>query len=325
MFPPLPEVRRGGCRSAGEYAAVGGSRKEPAIPQTKAQIRELLTAAGLHPNRRYGQHFLIDGNLMRRLVESAHVESADVVLEVGAGTGSLTEMLLDRAGHVVAVEIDKGLARLLGDRLHDHSNLTLLHTDVLASKHRVAPVVLETLTARAAARGGCFRLVANLPYSIATPLVVDLLLCELTMSSACFTVQREVAQRFVAGPGGADYGPVSVVVQSAGQVRRLANVPPEAFWPRPQVESVMLEVRPAQQPREELRWLGHVVHTGFAHRRKTLRYNLQAAFGKGVPGRLQHIAGLDFGARPEMIPVQQWQVVAAELQRSLPDGNDVLG
>ena len=122
------------------------------MPQTKNEIREILVSAGLRPQKRLGQHFLIDGNLLTKIVEAAGIRDGDVVLEVGAGTGNLTEILLDLAGWVVAVEIDRGLFGRLAARLGDHDRLSLVHADVLESKSRIAPVVLAAL--RQAAEDG---------------------------------------------------------------------------------------------------------------------------------------------------------------------------
>ena len=163
------------------------------MPQTLSEIRDLLASAGLRPHKKLGQNFLIDGNLMTKIVDAAGLEPDDTVLEIGAGTGSLTEMLLERAGHVVAVELDRGLAELLADRLAGRDNLTLLHEDVLQTKSRIAPVVLDAL--RHAAGGRPALLVANLPYHIASPLLINLLLCDVPFVHFCFSVQREVADR----------------------------------------------------------------------------------------------------------------------------------
>jgi 16S rRNA A1518/A1519 N6-dimethyltransferase RsmA/KsgA/DIM1 with predicted DNA glycosylase/AP lyase activity len=137
--------------------------------QTQTQIRQLLTGAGLAPNKALGQNFLIDLNLLGKIVELAQVGSGDVVLEVGPGTGSLTEELAQRARRVVAVEIDRGLSELLRQRLAGRENVLILHADVLAGKHEISPAVVAELAPRAS-------LVSNLPYNVATPLVAECLL-----------------------------------------------------------------------------------------------------------------------------------------------------
>ena len=146
--------------------------------QTLREIRALLAAGGLNPQHRFGQNFLIDLNLMRKLVAAAELSPDDVVLEVGPGTGSLTEMLLDAGVRVVAVEIDRGFQAILRERLAANQRFTLVQGDALAGKHRVNPLVLNALRQTRPGAGGSYKLVANLPYQIATPQLVDLLLVE---------------------------------------------------------------------------------------------------------------------------------------------------
>ena len=224
--------------------------------QTQTQIRRMLIEAGLAPNRALGQNFLVDLNLLGKLLELAKVGREDTVLEVGPGTGSLTEELVERAGRVVAVEIDRGLHALLSGRLAGRDNVTLLHADALAGKHAISPTVIEALGPRAA-------LVSNLPYNVATPLVAECLLMshramgrlgrfsdpsaalspgQCLFESLTFTVQREVADRMVAPPGDRAYGPLSVVVAILAKVTPGPAVPATAFWPQPNVASRILRI-----------------------------------------------------------------------------------
>ncbi len=161
------------------------------MAQTKREIEALLTAAGMKPLKRYGQHFLIDGNLLRMLVAAAGVTRADAVLEVGPGTGTLTEELLAVAGHVVAVEIDKGLAGACRARFGESPRFTLIQGDVLEGKGKIAPAVLTELERRRAELSGRAMLVANLPYQVATPVVIELLMSAARVSPLCFAVRRE--------------------------------------------------------------------------------------------------------------------------------------
>ncbi len=283
------------------------------MPQTRRQIRALLAGAGLRPLKRYGQNFLIDGNLISRLVEAAGVTDRDVVLEVGVGTGSLTEMLLERAGHVVGVEIDRGLHALVAGLLGHHPRLSLLHRDVLVSKHRLAAEVLEELQRRRDELGGRIMLVANLPYQVATPLIVDLLLDHADVGPLCFTVQAEVADRFTAEPGGRDYGPIAVYARLLTVVRRIARLGPESFWPAPRVDSAMLrmERHPGGRPPEEvLQALVRLVQGCFGQRRKQMRTVLQRLLGKEALARLESAGMLDMSARPERIGVEGWLALA---------------
>ena len=283
------------------------------MPQTKRQIQALLAEAGIRPLQRYGQNFLIDGNLMRRLVEAAGATDRDVVLEVGVGTGSLTEMLLEAAGHVVGVEIDRGLHALAAGRVGQHPRLTLMHRDVLASKHRIAPEVLAELRRRRDRLGGRIMLVANLPYQVATPLVVELLLHEPDVGPLCFTVQAEVADRFTAAPGGKDYGPIAVYAQLLTTVRRIARLGPESFWPAPRVDSAMLrlERNPLGRPPEDvLEGLARLVQGCFGQRRKKIRTSLLRLCGESLVAGLEAAGTVDLDARPEQIRVEDWLALA---------------
>lgn len=277
--------------------------------QTKSTIRSLLTAAGLRPNKRFGQNFLIDGNLMRKLIDAAEIAPDDVVLEVGAGTGSLTEELTQRAGAVVTVEIDDRLIDLLRSRLAECTNVTLLHQDVLASKHALSDEVVREMLSARGRLGGRMLLVANLPYQVATPLIIDLLVGPLGLARLCFTVQKEVGERLTAEPGGREYGPVSVITQALATIRKIAAVPPQAFWPAPSIDSVMLHVDPMPFHAREIESsedLASLVRAGFAHRRKTLAYNLGRMMDKTHVTRSLVEADIEGSLRPERLAVADW-------------------
>jgi len=277
------------------------------MPQTLSEIRDLLASTGLRPQKKLGQNFLIDGNLMTKIVEAAGLESADVVLEIGAGTGSLTEMLLERAHRVVAVELDRGLAELLTARLAGCDNLTLLHEDVLQSKSQIAPVVLDAL--REAAGGRPALLVANLPYHIASPILIDLLLCDVPFKRFCFSVQREVADRITARPSTKDYGPISILLQLCGTVHKITHLPPQAFWPAPKVESTALriDIDLSRFPDKTLlRQFSDLLRLAFSHRRKTLNYNLKQQYEPAHFGPACAATGIDPAIRAEALSPEQW-------------------
>ncbi len=277
------------------------------MPQTLSEIRDLLSSAGLRPQKKLGQNFLIDGNLMTKIVKAAGIEPHDTVLEIGAGTGSLTEMLLERAHRVVAVELDRGLAELLADRLDGRDNLTLLHEDVLQTKSQIAPIVLDAL--RHAAGGRPTLLVANLPYHIASPILIDLLLCDVRFRCFCFSVQREVADRIAAKPSTKDYGPISILLQLCGTVHRITHLPPQAFWPAPKVESTALRIDIDQSRFPDqalLRQFSDLLRLAFSHRRKTLNYNLRRQYEPADFGPACAAAGIDPDTRAEALSPEQW-------------------
>jgi len=283
-------------------------------PQTVIEIQDLLARHGTEPNRRLGQNFLIDGNLMRAVVEAAELDAArDVVLEVGAGTGSLTAMLADRAACVVAVETDKKLTPVLEEVLGDRPNVAVLIRDVLAGKHVVAPEVTAAVAAALdAAPAGRVKLVSNLPYAIATPLVMNLLLDGPRPEVLVFTVQKEVADRLAAQPQTSDYGPVSLVAQAVGEVERLRDLSPNVFWPKPNVHSrlVRLRVDAARLAAVGDLDLFHCVAAGlFVHRRKTCLKSLEKAPGlrefRGRWADLLATVGIDPGLRGDTLTLEQ--------------------
>ncbi|MFQ5493950.1 MAG: 16S rRNA (adenine(1518)-N(6)/adenine(1519)-N(6))-dimethyltransferase RsmA [Phycisphaerae bacterium] len=279
--------------------------------QTKRMIAALLADVSARPKKRFGQHFLIDGNLMRRLCDSAELDRGDVVLEVGGGTGGLTDLLAGRtgpAGRVICVEIDGALFAVLEDRFRDAPGVTLIRDDVLAGKHRLCPAVDAALRQAAADNvGGTVKLVANLPYQVATPLMMNLLVDYPQVSRLCFTVQAELADRIVARPACRAYGPVSILAQLMCDVRVVARLPPSVFWPRPAVDSVMLRLDVKDLPfaqRDGLRGFVRFVRATFDHRRKTLRSALAHAVDETTRQRICDV--VDASRRPESFEIAEW-------------------
>lgn len=285
---------------------------EPPTFQTLTTLRGLLDAAGLSPRKLYGQHFLIDGNLMNKLVTAAELNPKDTVLEVGTGTGSLTTLLARSAGLVVTVEIDTQIASVADDVLSPMKNVRQILGDALKSKSTISPEVIRALQEGRNSCGGDLKLVANLPYDIATSLVIDLLLSELPFERLCFTVQTEVADRFAAAPDTDAYGAVGIIAQTLAGVRRICKVPPEAFWPRPRVDSSMLclvPLEPSMRPVTDAPRFAHFVRKFFLHRRKTMSHLIRA---EEQAERL--LAGLDElkidrRSRPEQLSTSQWQAL----------------
>jgi len=285
--------------------------------QTKREIQDQLSAAGLKPRRRLGQHFLIDGNLMRRLVQSAAITSNDVVLEVGGGTGGLTDLLLKYAGHVICVEMDAGLHALLAARFSSATNLTLVHGDVLEGKHRLAGEV-ASLISRAEQDGCTVKLAANLPYNAATPLVMNLLEDFPAVRRLCFTVQAEVAERILSPPGLKTFGPLSILSRLLCDIQTVAHLRPHVFWPAPSVESVMLRMDVVRDPfpsRDELHSFATFVRKTFEHRRKTLRSALAYVETDGQSFGERHagdaLAQFDLKRRPEALSAAEWPALFA--------------
>jgi 16S rRNA (adenine1518-N6/adenine1519-N6)-dimethyltransferase len=277
--------------------------------QTQTRLRAMLGEAGLVPRKRHGQHFLVDRNLMMKLVDCAEIGRGDCVLEVGAGTGSLTALLAVRAGRVVTVEIDEGLAELARANLAAFDNVRLLRVDALARKSEVAASVVAAVEEARSKCDGPLKLAANLPYDIATPLVIDLLLSDMGFSRLCFTVQAEVADRFLAKVGTADYGPVGIITRLLAAGRKIARVPPQAFWPVPKVHSVLVRLDRRLDNEievDEPAAFAGFVKSFFLHRRKTMSH-----LARQRPDAEMCIAALEQGgialdARPEAVHFEQW-------------------
>jgi 16S rRNA (adenine1518-N6/adenine1519-N6)-dimethyltransferase len=208
--------------------------------QSISEIRAILAERGLRPRRRFGQNFLHDKNQLAKLVRAAALAPGDVVLEVGPGTATLTEALLDAGATVVACEIDTDLAAVVEDRCGDR--VTLIRGDCLGRGRRLSAAVVDALADRP------FQLVANLPYNVASPLMVALLIDHPGCTGQHVTIQKEVADRLLAAPGTKDYGPLGIIVQTLAAVERIGTVPPSCFWPQPAVTSAMVSIRPRSEP-----------------------------------------------------------------------------
>ncbi len=290
--------------------------------QTIREIRDILDSAGLSPQKRFGQCFLHDHHFMQALLDLADVPPETAALEVGPGTGSLTEELLERAREVVAVEIDRGLSAALRLRFGRTPGFTLVEGDALDSKHALSRRMLAALTGEA-------HLVSNLPYNVATPLVTQCLVdtwrvrrgtatsCLRPFPRLTFTVQREVADRFAAEPGSGDYGTVSVTTALLGNVTLGPVVPPTAFWPRPQVDSRILRIDFEPDPGvDDVDRLLTVVGLVMGQRRKKVS---STARRKGSPIPRETMiaaleeAGVNPDIRPDGVTPQQFAAIAAAL------------
>jgi 16S rRNA (adenine1518-N6/adenine1519-N6)-dimethyltransferase len=262
-----------------------------------------------------GQNFLIDLNLLEILASTTPLGKDDVALEVGAGTGGLTSQLAQRAGRVVSIEIDPGFFQLASRTVAGLENVRLIHADALKGKNHVNPVVLEALQAAMTEIGASrYHLAANLPYDVSASLIGNLLLEDLPIRSATVTVQLEMADRIVAKPGTKDYGPLSVLCQTIGTAEMVRALPPEAFWPRPQVRSAIVKIDvdlakrgPADLPR--LRAVHRFIRDLFIHRRKNLRGAVASIPGFKVlkPQLDAAFASADFKAedRAECLPPER--------------------
>jgi 16S rRNA (adenine1518-N6/adenine1519-N6)-dimethyltransferase len=282
------------------------------LNQTQSFLMRRFAEVGIRPKTRHGQNFLIDLNLLRLLVDAAQLTPQDVVLEVGTGTGSLTGIMAQTVAEVVSVEVDPQMHLLASEELVDFQNVTLLKMDALRNKNHFAEVVIDTVRERVLAQPGRrFKLVANLPFNIATPILSNLLSVDPLPVTMTATIQKELADRIVAAPRSKDYGALSVWMQSQCDVRIVRTMPPTAFWPRPKVTSaiVQIELQPERRARiADLDFFHTTVRSLFFHRRKFLRSVVLSAFKDrmGKPEVDEVLTGLGFteSTRAEELDVE---------------------
>ena len=260
-------------------------------PQTRSQVVELLQRHQLTPRKGWGQHFLVDPNLTRKVVATAKVGPGDRVLEVGTGTGTLTRALAEAGTEVLSFEVDLRLQPVLAETLQGVQRVEVRFADIM--KLDLGEVLGP----------GPWQLVANLPYNIGTPLLLDLLRRVPAVTRFTVMVQLEVAERLTAGVGSAEYGLPSVVVALHADARKEFTVPPQVFFPPPQVASavVTLERRPAPPGADKALALAAA---GFGQRRKMLRRSLREAVAD--PVAVLTAAGIDPAARAEQVGPEGW-------------------
>jgi 16S rRNA (adenine1518-N6/adenine1519-N6)-dimethyltransferase len=280
--------------------------------QTLSFLQRRFQEAGIRPEVRHGQNFLIDLNLIDVLVEAARPGPNDVVLEVGTGMGSLTAKLAERAAHVVTVEIDHRMHSLAAEELENFSNITMLLQDALKNKNHLHPGVLEAVREQLnAAPDRRFKLAANLPYNVATPILSNLLTSDPSPVSLTATIQKELADRITAPPGTKDYSALSIWMQALCEVDIIRILPPQVFWPRPKVHSAIIHVIPSSEKRSriaDLTFFHDFVRSLFLHRRKFLRsglvHMLEDRLGKpGIDATLESF-GFPNDVRAEQLDVE---------------------
>ena len=259
--------------------------------------------------KKYGQNFLTDTNLLRAIVEDAGVQESDNVLEIGAGAGALTEQIaLATSGKVVSIEIDRELELILKSKLSKYSNVELVFGDIL----RITP---DEIAAKFG--GQPFRVVANLPYYISTPIIFYLIESALSITSITVMLQKELADRICAAPNTKDYGGITVILGLYGTVSKCRDVPRTMFTPQPNVDSSILSIKIDENRRTDIKDISKTVKMCFAMRRKTITNNLM--HGLNLPrDRVEQVlsaCGIDASARAESLDKERYIALTQSLKQ----------
>ena len=279
-----------------------------------SKTSEVLNKFGISAQKRYGQNFLIDANILEKIVASAGITKEDTVLEIGPGIGTLTQYLAEAAKQVICVEIDKNMIPVLEYTLADFDNVTVINQDIL--KADIVQILKENGAASA-------KVVANLPYYITTPIIMELLEKDAPIESITVMVQKEVADRMVMGPGNKDYGSLSLAVGFYAKAEPVMDVPPSSFIPQPGVGSAVVRLTRYSKPAVEVsdeNYMFEIIRTAFNQRRKTLSNALSnnpalKVSRDQVQGALENM-GLNGMARGETLSLEQFALLSDILQRS---------
>ncbi|MCC3377006.1 16S rRNA (adenine(1518)-N(6)/adenine(1519)-N(6))-dimethyltransferase RsmA [Cohnella sp. REN36] len=279
---------------------------------TPTRTKDIIRKHGFTFKKSLGQNFLIDKNILDKIVDAADLGPAKGALEIGPGVGALTERLAQEAGRVAALEIDGRLIPILQDVLAPYDNVSVVHADVLKAD-------LRQLWQERFAGTESVSVVANLPYYVTTPIIMRLLEEHLPIENIVVMVQKEVAERMAAKPGGKDYGTLSIAVQYYCEPELVCIVPSGAFIPAPNVDSAVIKLKrrpkPAVDVSDEERYF-RVVHAAFAQRRKTLGNNLAALVGKERKAELGGVferCGIDPTRRGETLSLKEFAALADAL------------
>ena len=296
----------------GQSPIIIALRKENSMTEriaTPIRTRAIMERYGFNFKKGFGQNFLIDTNVLDNIADAAGITSEDTVLEIGPGFGSLTQTVAERAKKVISLEIDTKLIPILNETLADYNNIEIINKDVLKCN-------IDELS-REKNDGKPFKVVANLPYYITTPIIMDMLEKHSAVTSMTVMVQKEVAERMQAGPKSSDYGALSVAVQFYADTNIDMIVQPSCFMPRPKVASAVITLKLRDKPSVDVKdkkLFFHIVKCAFGQRRKTLLNTLcnQGNFNmtKEEIGEIIRSAGLDERIRGEAMSLQEFGVLA---------------
>lgn len=279
-----------------------------------AIVRQIIEKHKFHFQKSLGQNFLIDGNIVNKIVEAAGINTDDTVLEIGAGIGTLTSALAEKAGKVVVIEIDKNLLPILGETLAGCENVEIFTGNALRTDFD--ELVYEKTGGVYGKGQRAYKVVANLPYYITTPLVMHALESHFNIDLMVFMVQKEVAERIVAQPGGKDYGALTLGVNYYSEPQKVIRVPKKVFMPQPEVESAVVRLKTRAKPPalvEDEEFFFQVVRAAFGQRRKTLANTvsgLNEKLEKSTVAKTLSDIGIDPGRRGETLSFEEFARIA---------------
>ena len=277
------------------------------------KIKEIMSRYGFKISKSLGQNFLIDRNILERIIKIADITKEDCIIEIGPGIGSLTQYIAEAAKSVVAVEIDKALIPILKDTLKDYSNIEIINEDILKiDLHRLIGEKFQNQKTK---------VVANLPYYVTTPIIMKFLEEKAPVESLTVMIQKEVALRMQAEPGTKDYGSLSIAVQYYSEPSILLNVPPAVFIPRPNVESTIIKLKILKEPkayvqREDLFFA--LIRDAFGKRRKTLLNALNTGdlkLNKDLLKKILFESNIDGSRRGETLTIEEYAILSNNLAK----------
>jgi len=274
--------------------------------EKKSSLEKFFISHKSYPRKHLGQNFMKDSDVLGRMAEIADLSKEDEVLEIGAGLGALTLFLGQKAGRVIAIEKDKRLIEKLKETVSHLKNVEIVPGDALRAEFRRFY------------GGKRIKVVANLPYSISSPILIKLLEERELFSVLVLMIQREVGERIVALPGSRTYGSLSIAIQTYMDVSIELLVPPEAFWPRPQVDSAVIKLVPLSTPRisiQDEQLFRSIVRAAFSSRRKVLRNSLSSLFPKHKSEQILESSEIDGKRRAETLSIEEFGRLTQEAFR----------
>ncbi len=280
-----------------------------------SKTKEIVSKYGFRFSKSLGQNFLIDGNIITKICEGAEITDRDGIIEVGPGIGTLTQQLSKYAKKVVAVELDTKLMPILEETLEGIDNVQVINKDIL--KVDIEKLIEDEF------EGLDVKVVANLPYYITTPIIMRLLESRLNIKSISVMIQKEVAMRMTASPGGKDYGALSVAVQYYSNPKIIANVPSSVFIPKPNVDSAVIKLDIYKKPPVEVldeKLMFRVVKSAFGQRRKTIVNALSGGYldlDKETIKKVLEIAEIDPQKRGEVLSIEDFAHIADTITKGI--------